>query len=59
MGDTCDYGDLSKVSYDMAMAGMSEVLFEHDQICRFKLRCMEDVWWCIPDTSIIVTAMSL
>ena len=41
----------------MATVGLSESLFERGQICGacFQLRCVEDLRWCIPGTSIIVT----
>eukprot|EP00262_Sarcandra_glabra_P013161 TRINITY_DN3591_c0_g2_i2.p1 TRINITY_DN3591_c0_g2~~TRINITY_DN3591_c0_g2_i2.p1 ORF type:complete len:135 (-),score=1.66 TRINITY_DN3591_c0_g2_i2:92-439(-) len=41
----------------MATVGLSSALFERGQICGgcFELRCVEDLRWCIPGTSIIVT----
>ncbi|KAH9738586.1 expansin-A13 [Citrus sinensis] len=57
VGGACGYGDLEKAGYGQATAGLSEILFERGQICGacFELRCFEDIRWCIPGTSIIVT----
>ncbi|KAL5574161.1 hypothetical protein UlMin_023758 [Ulmus minor] len=58
VGGACGYGDLVKSGYGLATVGLSEVLFERGQICGacFELRCVEDLRWCIPGTSIILTA---
>lgn len=57
VGGACGYGDLVKAGYGQATVGLSEILFERGQICGacFELRCVEDLRWCIPGTSIIVT----
>lgn len=58
VGGACGYGDLVKSGYGMATVGLSEAMYERGQICGacFELRCVEDLRWCIPGTSIIVTA---
>ena len=55
---TYSCGDLIKAEYGMAIVGLSKALFDCDQICGtcFELPCMEDLQWCIPRTSIVVTA---
>lgn len=57
VGGACGYGDLVKAGYGQATVGLSEAMFERGQICGacFELRCVEDMRWCIPGTSIIVT----
>ena len=57
VGGACGYGDLVKNGYGMATVGLSSSLFERGQICGgcFELRCVEDLKYCIPGTSIIVT----
>ena len=44
--------------YGMATAGLSATLFDLGRLCGacFEVRCVEDLRWCIPGTSIIVTA---
>ncbi|RDX67733.1 Expansin-A13, partial [Mucuna pruriens] len=59
----CGYGDLLEGGYGTAAAALSEALFGRGQICGacFELRCREedsafDRRWCIPGTSVAVTA---
>ncbi|CAI0439948.1 unnamed protein product [Linum tenue] len=56
VGGACGYGDLVRAGYGMATVGLSESLFERGQICGacFELRCVDDLRWCIPGTSIIL-----
>ncbi|GLT57683.1 hypothetical protein SLA2020_306370 [Shorea laevis] len=58
VGGACGYGDLRKAGYGVTTVGLSETLFARGQICGacFELRCVDDVRWCIPGTSVIVTA---
>uniref|UniRef100_A0A6M2EC23 Expansin n=1 Tax=Populus davidiana TaxID=266767 RepID=A0A6M2EC23_9ROSI len=57
VGGACGYGDLVKAGYGMATVGLGESMFERGQICGacFELKCVDDLRWCIPGTSIIVS----
>ncbi|XP_078448463.1 expansin A13 [Wolffia australiana] len=54
----CGYGDLSRVGYGLGTAGLSETLFEKGRLCGacFEIRCVEELRYCIPGTSIKLTA---
>ncbi|PSR72442.1 Expansin-A13 like [Actinidia chinensis var. chinensis] len=58
VGGACGYGNLVKAGYGMATVGLSATLFDLGRLCGacFEVRCVEDLRWCIPGTSIIVTA---
>ncbi|CAA7391187.1 unnamed protein product [Spirodela intermedia] len=53
----CGYGDLGRSGYGLGTLGLSEVLFEKGQICGacFEVRCVEELRYCIPGTSIKLT----
>nr|WKJ30330.1 expansin 13 [Agave amaniensis] len=58
VGGACGYGDLGKGGYGMATVGLSEALYEKGQACGgcYEVRCVDELKYCIPGTSIVVTA---
>ncbi|MCD7451065.1 Expansin-A13 [Datura stramonium] len=58
VGGACGYGDLERSGYGKSTAGLSTVLFEKGQICGAVLKSgvLRNSGWCIPGTSVIVTA---
>ncbi|WOL07340.1 hypothetical protein Cni_G16080 [Canna indica] len=57
VGGACGYGDLGKTGYGMATAGLSEALFDKGAACGgcYEVRCVEELRYCLPGTSIVVT----
>ncbi|CAL9044940.1 expansin-A10 [Musa acuminata AAA Group] len=57
-GGACGYGDLGKSGYGMATAGLSDALFEKGAACGgcYEVRCVEELRYCLPGTSIVLTA---
>nr|QBM19371.1 expansin-A13 [Amorphophallus konjac] len=53
----CGYGDLGRSGYGLGTVGLSESMFEKGQICGacFEVRCVEELRYCIPGTSIKLT----
>ncbi|CAN6481480.1 unnamed protein product [Victoria cruziana] len=53
----CGYGDLGKKGYGLSTVALSGALFGKGEGCGgcFELKCVEDLQWCIPGTSIVVT----
>nr|QOL70776.1 expansin [Lilium tsingtauense] len=58
VGGACGYGDLGKEGYGLATVGLSPALFDSGATCGgcFEVRCVEELRYCIPGTSIVVTA---
>ncbi|KAK8944230.1 Expansin-A10 [Platanthera zijinensis] len=58
VGGACGYGDLVKSGYGLATVGLSSVLFNKGQACGgcYEVRCVEELRYCIPGTSIVLTA---
>ncbi|CAN6276705.1 unnamed protein product [Urochloa humidicola] len=58
IGGACGFGDLGKHGYGMATVGLSTALFERGAACGgcYEVRCVEDLKYCLPGTSIVVTA---
>lgn len=56
-GGACGYGDLGKSGYGMATAGLSEALFEKGAACGgcYEVRCVEELRYCLPGTSMVLT----
>ncbi|XP_078163192.1 expansin A13 [Carex rostrata] len=54
----CGFGNLGKEGYGMATAGLSEALFEKGAACGgcYEIRCVSELKFCLPGTSIVVTA---
>ncbi|XP_020085568.1 expansin-A10-like isoform X1 [Ananas comosus] len=57
-GGACGYGDLGRRGYGMATAGLSEGLFARGAACGgcYEVRCVQELRYCLPGTSIVVTA---
>ncbi|KAG6497536.1 expansin-A10-like [Zingiber officinale] len=57
VGGACGYGDLGKSGYGMATAGLSEALFEKGAACGgcYEVRCVEELRYCLPGTSMVLT----
>jgi hypothetical protein len=53
----CGFGDLGKHRYGMATVGLSSALFERGATCGgcYEVKCVEDLKYCLPGTSIVVT----
>uniref|UniRef100_A0A0D9W8M0 Expansin n=1 Tax=Leersia perrieri TaxID=77586 RepID=A0A0D9W8M0_9ORYZ len=58
IGGACGFGDLGKHGYGMATVGLSTALFERGAACGgcYEVKCVEDLKYCLPGTSIVVTA---
>ncbi|PKA60051.1 Expansin-A10 [Apostasia shenzhenica] len=58
VGGACGYGDLGQSGYGLATVGLSSALFEKGQACGgcYEVRCVEELRYCIPGTSIVLTA---
>jgi hypothetical protein len=54
----CGFGDLGKHGYGTATVGLSSALFERGAACGgcYEVKCVEDLKYCLPGTSIVVTA---
>ncbi|XP_020530076.1 expansin-A13 isoform X2 [Amborella trichopoda] len=54
----CGYGNLMKRGYGMSTVALSDALFNKGASCGgcYEVRCVEELRYCIPGTSIIVTA---
>ncbi|KAI0500822.1 hypothetical protein KFK09_019039 [Dendrobium nobile] len=58
VGGACGYGDLGRSGYGLATVGLSSALFEKGLACGgcYEVRCVEELRYCIPGTSIVLTA---
>uniref|UniRef100_R7VZF9 Expansin n=1 Tax=Aegilops tauschii TaxID=37682 RepID=R7VZF9_AEGTA len=58
IGGACGFGDLGKHGYGMATVGLSTALFERGAACGgcYEVKCVEALKYCLPGTSIVVTA---
>ncbi|KAJ6816920.1 alpha-expansin 13 precursor [Iris pallida] len=58
VGGACGYGDLGKSGYGLATVGLSDALYQKGLACGgcYEVRCVDELKYCIPGTSILLTA---